>query len=85
MMITDSALNSEEGQKIISDFPGFKATYDSVPYLHARPNTPYWAEMYTYGIDKFEQFALQPAETDVYAMIDDFEAKIQQIIDDNEW
>ena len=85
MMITDSALNSEEGRQIIADFPGFQATYDSIPYLHARPNTPYWAEMYTYGIDKFEQFALKPAETDVYAMIDDFETKIQQIIDDNAW
>ena len=85
MMITESAYNSAEGQQLIADFPGFQATYDSIPYLHARANTPYWSEMYTYGIDKFEQFCLKPAETDVYAMIDDFETKIQQIIDDNAW
>ena len=85
MMITETALNSDAGQKLIEDFPGFQATYDTIPYLHSRPNTPFWAEMYTYGIDKFEQFCLKPAETDVYAMIDDLEKKFQQIIDDNAW
>ena len=41
--------------------------------------------MYTYGIDKVEQFTLQPDKTDVYALIDDLELKFQQIIDDNAW
>ena len=85
MMITESAYNSEAGQQLLVDFPGHQATYDSIPYLHARPNTPYWAEMYTYGIDKVEQFTLMPDKTDVYALIDDLELKFQQIIDDNEW
>lgn len=84
MMITETALNSDAGKALIADFPGFQATYDSIPYLHSRPNTPYWAEMYTYGIDKFEQFCMHP-ETDVYAMIDDLEAKFAQIIEDNAW
>lgn len=85
MMITNSSMESEEGKELLEENPYFQATYDTVPYLHARPNTPYWTEMYTYGADKLEQFSLHPAETDVEAMIDDFEKKFQQIIDDNEW
>lgn len=85
MMTTTSSMESEEGKKLLEENPYFQATYDTIPYLHARPNTPYWTEMYTYGADKLEQFSLHPAETDVEAMIDDFEKKFQQIIDDNEW
>ena len=80
-----AAVAGLSGKRALADFPGFQATYDSIPYLHARPNTPYWAEMYTYGIDKVEQFTLQPDKTDGYAMIDDLELKFQQIIDDNAW
>ena len=36
-------------------------------------------------LDKFEQLCLKPADTDVYALIDDLELKFQQIIDDNAW
>lgn len=84
-MITESALNSEEGKQMLVDHPEFQAIYDTIPYLHARPNTPYWAEMYTYGADKLAQFTLNYETTDVYAMIDEMEAKFQQIIDDNAW
>ena len=85
MMVTQSALDSEGGKAMIEELPGLQAIYDSVPYLHARPNTPYWAEMYTYGADKLAQFCLNYETTDVYAMIDDMELKFQQIIDDNAW
>ncbi len=85
MMVTQSALNSEGGKALIEEVPGLQAIYDSVPYLHARPNTPYWAEMYSYGADKLAQFCLNYETTDVYAVIDEMEAKFQQIIDDNAW
>lgn len=85
MMVTQSALDSEGGKALLEELPGLQAIYDSVPYLHARPNTPYWSEMYSYGVDKFEQLCLNPENTDVYAMIDDLEVKFQQIIDDNAW
>lgn len=85
MMITTSAMESEEGKKLLEEHPYFKATYDTIPYLHERPNTSFWTEMYTYAADKLEQFSLNPAETDVEAMVDDFEKKFQQIIDDNAW
>lgn len=85
MMITTSALESEEGKQLLEEHPYFKATYDTIPYLHTRPNTPFWTEMYTYGADKLEQFSLDPEGTDVKAMIDDMEKKFQQIIDDNAW
>ena len=85
MMVTQSALDSEGGKALIAEVPGLQAIYDSVPYLHARPNTPYWAEMYSYGADKLAQFCLNYETTDVYAVIDEMEAKFQQIIDDNAW
>lgn len=85
MMVTQSALDSEGGKALIEEVPGLQAIYDSVPYLHARPNTPYWAEMYSYGADKLAQFCLNYETTDVYAVIDEMEAKFQQIIDDNAW
>ena len=85
MMVTQSALDSEGGKALIEEVPGLQAIYDSVPYLHARPNTPYWAEMYTYGADKLAQFCLNYETTDVYALIDEMELKFQQIIDDNAW
>ena len=85
MMVTQSALDSEGGKALIEELPGLQAIYDSVQYLHARPNTPYWAEMYSYGADKLAQFSLNYETTDVYAMIDDMELKFQQIIDDNAW
>ena len=85
MMVTQSALDSEGGKAILEETPGLQAVYDSVPYLHARPNTPYWAEMYSYGADKLAQFCLNYETTDVYALIDEMEAKFQQIIDDNAW
>lgn len=85
MMITESALVSDGGKKLLAEKPYFQAIYDSVPYLHARPNTPYWTEMYTYAVDKLEQFTLNYATTDVNSMIDDIETKFQSIIDDNAW
>ena len=85
MMVTQSALDSEGGKALIAEVPGLQAIYDSVPYLHARPNTPYWAEMYSYGADKLAQFCLNYETTDVYALIDEMEVKFQQIIDDNAW
>ena len=85
MMVTQSALDSEGGKAILEETPGLQAVYDSVPYLHARPNTPYWAEMYSYGADKLAQFCLNYETTDVYTLIDEMEAKFQQIIDDNAW
>lgn len=85
MMITTSAMESEEGKKLLEEHPYFQATYDTVPYLHERPNTAFWTEMYTYAADKLEQFSLNPEKTDVEAMVDDFENKFQQIIDDNAW
>jgi len=85
MMVTQSALDSEGGKAILAETPGLQAVYDSVPYLHARPNTPYWAEMYSYGADKLAQFCLNYETTDVYALIDEMEVKFQQIIDDNAW
>lgn len=85
MMITESALVSDGGKKLLAEKPYFQTIYDSVPYLHARPNTPYWTEMYTYAVDKLEQFTLNYATTDVNSMIDDIETKFQSIIDDNAW
>jgi len=85
MMVTQSALDSEGGKALIEEVPGLQAIYDSVQYLHARPNTPYWAEMYSYGADKLAQFCLNYETTDVYALIDEMEVKFQQIIDDNAW
>lgn len=85
MMITTSAMESGEGKQLLEEHPYFQAAYDTIPYLHERPNTPFWTEMYTYAADKLEQFSLNPEEADVEAMIDDFEKKFQQIIDDNAW
>ncbi len=85
MMITEGALASEGGQQLLEEKPYFQAVYDSTPYLHARPNTSFWTEMYIYATDKLEQFSLNPATTDVEAMVDDIETKFQQIIDDNTW
>jgi sn-glycerol 3-phosphate transport system substrate-binding protein len=85
MFITNSAYESEKGQATFNDYPYTKSIYDSVPYLHERPNTSYWTEMYTYAVDKLEQFTLNPTGTDIEAMIDDIEMKFAQIIKDNTW
>lgn len=85
MMITDSAMETDAAKQLLEENPYFQATYDTIPYLHERPNTPYWTEMYTYGADKLAQFAQDPAGTDVEAMIDDMETKFAQIIEDNAW
>ena len=84
-MITNSAYNSEAGQAVLAENPWMEAIYESMPYLHARPNTTSWTEMNIYATDKLEQFCLDPANTDLHAMVDDIEAKFQQIIDDNAW
>lgn len=85
MMIVKSALESEAGKQLLIDEPCFQAVYDSIQYMHSRPNSIYWAEMYTYGSDKLEQFTLNPADYDVYELIDDLDAKFTQIIADNQW
>ncbi len=85
MMVTESALVSDGGKALLEKYPYNQSIYDSVPYLHARPNTPYWTEMYTYAVDKLEQFSLNYDKTDVDSMIDDIETKFQSIIDDNAW
>jgi len=85
MPFTESFMNSEDGQKFISENEYMQTVFDSQQYLHARPNTPYWTEMYTYAVDKLNQFSLYPDQTDVDAMIDDMSNKFAQIIEDNEW
>lgn len=85
MMITNSAMATDAAKQLLEENPYFRATYDTIPYLHERPNTPYWTEMYTYASDKLAQFTLYPAETNVEAMVDDLEVKFQQIINDNVW
>ena len=85
MMITTSSQQTQAAADLIAEYPFVQAVYDSVPYLHTRPNTAFWTEMYTYGVDKLEQFALYPDRTDVEEMIDDMSTKFQQIIDDNTW
>ncbi|MBR1690644.1 MAG: extracellular solute-binding protein [Oscillibacter sp.] len=85
MMITNSAMETDAAKQLLEENPYFQATYDTIPYLHERPNTPYWAEMYTYGADKLAQFTLNPGSTDIEAMIDDMEVKFAQIIEDNAW
>lgn len=85
MMITTSAVASDGGKDLLTQYPYMQSIYDSIPYLHQRVNSPYWAEMYTYGADKLAQFSLNPSTTDVKAMIDDMALKFQQIIEDNAW
>ena len=85
MMITESAMETDAAKQLLAENPYFQATYDTIPYLHERPNTPYWTEMYTYGADKLAQFAQDPEGTDIEAMIDDLEKKFAQIIEDNAW
>lgn len=85
MMITTSALNSDEGKAMIAEHPYYQAIYDSVPYLHERANTPYWTEMYTYAADKLNTFTLNPKDTDVNKLVDEISDKFQQIIKDNNW
>ena len=85
MMVTTSAYESEEGQATFVDQPYTKSIYESVPYLHERPNTNFWAEMYLYTVDKLEQLSLYPAETNVEEMVDDLSTKFAQIIEDNTW
>ena len=85
MVITESAKDRDEVKQLLEKEPYYQAVFDSVPYLHARANTPFWTEMYTYAVDKLDQFTIYPAETDVEAMIDDIAVKFQQIIDNNTW
>lgn len=85
MPCTISARDSEEGKKYVEEHEYMQVVYESQNYLHARPNTPYWTEMYNYAVDKLEQFSLYPDKTDVDAMIDDISTKFAQIIQDNAW
>ena len=85
MPCTESAKNSEEGKKYTEENQYIQVVHESQNYLHARPNTPYWTEMYTYAVDKLEQFSLYPDKTDVDSMIDDISTKFSQIIQDNAW
>lgn len=72
-------------QEYLKDYSYMQTVLDSQPYMHARPNSKNWLEMYTYAFEKLEAFTLSPAETDVDAMIDEIEAKFNSIIIDSEW
>ncbi len=85
MMVTTSAQESERGKALLTEKPYYQAVYDSIEYLHERPNTTSWVEMYTYAFDKLEQFSLNYETTDVRAMIDEIQQKFEQIIADNAW
>ena len=85
MPCSESAKNSEDGKKYVEENEYMQVVFESQKHLHARPNSPYWTEMYNYAVDKLEQFSLYPDKTDVDSMIDDISTKFAQIIQDNAW
>lgn len=80
MPFMKSMSDNADFQEFLKDYGYMQTVIDSQPYMHARPNSKSWLEMYTYAFEKLEAFTLSPAETDVDAMIDEIEAKFNSII-----
>ncbi len=67
-----------------TDDPNVARIRDGVQYAHARPQTPYWREMYNYMREYQYDFSTHPENYDPQKLNDELAAYCQGIIDENE-
>lgn len=82
MPVTDSAYTSTYMADIMAD-PNIENLRAGYLNAHARPQTPYWREMYGYIYEKLMDFSVNPQNYDPYKLNRDLADYCQNIIDEN--
>ncbi|NLK49301.1 MAG: hypothetical protein GX294_01480 [Candidatus Cloacimonetes bacterium] len=80
--VTDSCYKSEFFVESMKD-PNLVAIAEGTKYTHARPNTKYWREMYTYMVDYLVDFTKNPDKYDAKELNSKMAEYCQSIIDAN--
>lgn len=84
MVTTKTAYEDPEYKKIVEADPNVGRLADGIQYAHARPQTPHWAEMYSYVADNLKEFSMHPEKFDPVQLNKDIAAQCQKILDDAE-
>ena len=79
---TKSALESEYMDELIERDPTVVPLMSIMQYAHKRPTTPYFREMHSYLTEQFIKFSNEAADSDPEALVNEWAAYCQQILDE---
>lgn len=80
-LATTKSVYDSEYYKENAEDPNLVQIAEGVQYAHKRPQTKYWREMYTYMVQKLEDFAMHPDQYDCTQLMDEMAEYCQEIIE----